>query len=340
MRKMSLVQPNLYKGNRTYAIRYYDRRERRMVYRSLKTDSRLEAERLFAMEIAKECGSTYAVSPSFRKALSSFLEYRELSSGYGRTLLSYKSELTRLVAYAEEKRIGVVSDFTNANANEFICNYRKCKPNTIRHKVKCCRLFFKWCIKNWNLGIDDPFDSIVLPKLKPTEKSFWKPEQVSAILDATDSREMRLLFSLMAYAGLRFFEAQKVCWNDFDGKFLKVVGKGNKFARLPVSHKLTDEILRFLDGREQPKDGRIFTDKLTNTEANRAVKRACARSGIKFIGLANCHRFRHSFASNLIGAGASIVSVQRLMRHSSASITLNVYSHILKEDLNNDVDLI
>lgn len=338
--KISIVQPNIHKGNRRWALRTYDDATRKTSYKSLHTENRLEAERILARETARSFGNTLADCPGFGEALKVFLRYTEMSKGYGKTLVNYASQLRPLVDFAMRKRIDALNGLTNADANEFVCNYIGRKPNTIRQKVKCCRIFFKWCIVNWKLKIDNPFSSVVMPHLKPTEKSFWKPEQVSAILDATDSREMRLLFSLMAYAGLRFFEAQKVCWNDFDGKFLKVVGKGNKFARLPVSHKLTDEILRFLDGSEQPKDGRIFTDKLTNTEANRAVKMACARSGIKFVGLANCHRFRHSFASNLIGAGASIVSVQRLMRHSSASITLNVYSHILKEDLNNDVDLI
>lgn len=338
--KISLVRLHSSSGNGRYYLRYYDSKRRKTNYKSLKTSSRVEAERELARVTAREFGNTLADAPGFPVALDSFLRYTEISKGFGKTLVNYSSELKPLVSFAGRKRIRKISDLTNADANEFVCNYIGRKPSTIRQKVKCCRVFFKWCIVNWKLKIDNPFSSVVMPQLKPTEKSFWKPEQVSAILDATDSREMRLLFSLMAYAGLRFFEAQKICWNDFDGKFLKVVGKGNKFARLPVSHKLTDEILRFLDGKGQPKDGRIFTDRLTNTEANRAVKRACLKSGIKFIGLANCHRFRHSFASNLIGAGASIVSVQRLMRHSSASITLNVYSHILKEDLNNDVDLI
>ena len=338
--KISIVRLHLASGNRTFSLRYYDRESGKTTYRSLKTSSRVEAERELARVTAREFGNTLADCPGFGEALEAFLRYTEMSKGYGKTLVNYSSQLRPLVDFAMRKRIGALNGLTNALASEFVCNYIGRKPNTIRQKVKCCRLFFKWCIGNWKLKIDNPFSSVVMPRLKPTEKGFWKPEQVGAILDATESREMRLLFSLMAYAGLRFFEAQKACWNDFDGKFLKVVGKGNKFARLPVSHKLTGEILRFLDGKGRPKDGRIFTDRLTNTEANRAVKRACLKSGIKFVGIANCHRFRHSFASNLIGAGASIVSVQRLMRHSSASITLNVYSHILKEDLNNDVELI
>ena len=188
--------------------------------------------------------------------------------------------------------------------------------------------------------MENPFSEIRMPRTRSKEKSFWKPEQIKAILEATHKPDMRFLFSLMAYAGLRFFEAQKVSWSDFSGEFLKVWGKGEKFAKLPISNKLKNEIQKYLNGKEQPSEGEIFTDRLTNTLANRAVKNSCILAGIKFEGVANCPRFRHSFASNLIGAGASVESVQRLMRHSTAAITLSVYSHILKEDLNKDVELI
>ena len=143
----------------------------------------------------------------------------------------------------------------------------------------------------------------------------------------------------MAYAGFRFFEAQKADWSDFDGDFLKVTGKGGKFAKVPVSAKLRAEIERFLDGQQMPGSGAIFSGKVTNTATNREIKKACADSGIKYEGRANCHRFRHSFASNLLRGGASVVTTQRLLRHSTPMITLSVYSHVLKEDLTDAVNL-
>src|SRR5699024_2907266 len=38
------------------------------------------------------------------------------------------------------------------------------------------------------------------------------------------------------------------------------------------------------------------------------------------------HDLRHFFASGLIASGCDVVTVQRAMGHSSASITLNTYS--------------
>ena len=71
-----------------------------------------------------------------------------------------------------------------------------------------------------------------------------------------------------------------------------------------------------------------------------SVKVAARNAGIEFQGEATNHRFRHSFASNLIRAGADIKSVQLLMRHENVEITLNTYSHLLGADLEKAVNKI
>lgn len=338
--KLSLVQINKHQGNETFYLRSYDKKTRKTSYRSLHTTSRIEAERILAKETAKNYGNTNATAPTIRNTLDSFFDTVEIRKGSERTLSNYRTQLEPLEDFFKAKRIKVITDFTPEDANAFIAQYKGHKSSTITQRIKCCRLLFKWAKKIWKLQMENPFSEIRMPRTKSKEKSFWKPEQIKAILEATHKPDMRFLFSLMAYAGLRFFEAQKVAWSDFSGEFLKVWGKGEKFAKIPLSNKLKKEMEVFLHGREKPDEGKIFSDKLTNTLANRSVKKSCILAGIKFEGTANCHRFRHSFASNLIGAGASVVSVQRLMRHSTAAITLSVYSHILKEDLNKDVELI
>jgi integrase len=40
------------------------------------------------------------------------------------------------------------------------------------------------------------------------------------------------------------------------------------------------------------------------------------------------HALRHYFASGLIADACDVVTVQHALGHSSASITLNVYSHL------------
>jgi integrase len=56
---------------------------------------------------------------------------------------------------------------------------------------------------------------------------------------------------------------------------------------------------------------------------------ALKRAGIRRIRF---HDLRHTFASLMISNGEDIVRVSRLMGHANASITLNVYSHMLPRE--------
>ena len=52
------------------------------------------------------------------------------------------------------------------------------------------------------------------------------------------------------------------------------------------------------------------------------------RSGVKPIRI---HDLRHSFATNAICSGASIVAVSKYLGHSSITITLDTYTHLLEK---------
>ena len=56
----------------------------------------------------------------------------------------------------------------------------------------------------------------------------------------------------------------------------------------------------------------------------------CEKAGVKTIRL---HDFRHSCASLLISRGANITLVAKYLGHSKIDMTLNIYSHFFKSDL-------
>lgn len=50
------------------------------------------------------------------------------------------------------------------------------------------------------------------------------------------------------------------------------------------------------------------------------------------------HVLRHTFCTRLINNGVSIKIVQYLMGHSSATTTLDIYTHVLFNDVINELD--
>jgi integrase len=65
-------------------------------------------------------------------------------------------------------------------------------------------------------------------------------------------------------------------------------------------------------------------------EYRRAFDKACAEVGIE--GLVP-HGLRHTTASLAISAGANVKVVQRMLGHATAAMTLDLYGHLLDDDL-------
>lgn len=266
-------------------------------------------------------------------AVNAYLD--NASSTHGPESLTYKaycSKLKNLIRWAERHDVSTLREFNREKASEFasfICS--DFAPKTAREIIRVCKQFCKWA--GDTLEIDDwsPMTFVKAPKMQKRKKDFWTNEQVDRILDFAPSADFRLFWSLMAFAGLRQSEACAFGSKSInDDGMLHVIGKGDKEAFLPVSDRLKTEISRHGD----IKDGMFDKPEFKYSRSNETLRDAVERSGIKSEGESTNHRFRHSFASNLLRSGkVNIRALQQLLRHSDVRISLDTYSHLLQEDL-------
>src|SRR5258705_5339429 len=78
--------------------------------------------------------------------------------------------------------------------------------------------------------------------------------------------------------------------------------------------------------------GRRFNAKKLNAE----IRKACKRARIREI---TCHTLRHTFASHLVMAGASLKAIQELLGHSNIQMTMR-YAHLTPSSLRQTVKLL
>jgi integrase len=183
-----------------------------------------------------------------------------------------------------------------------------------------------------------------LPQTSETERHYLTHKQLLALASATERFETLTL--ILGYCGLRFGEAAALRRKDVrDGEItvrssatyvarqgiLETGTKTNRSRHVPIPSPIWKQFEEHLP--EEP-DALVFPSRrgghLPNHEYRRAFDKGCAKVGIK--GLTP-HRLRHTCASLAISAGANVKVVQRMLGHATAAMTLDLYGHLMSDDL-------
>jgi integrase len=203
--------------------------------------------------------------------------------------------------------------------------------------------------------LSNPARGVNLPRKTSKEHIYLNHQEVHAL--AAHSGDRATLVLLLAYTGLRWGEAIGLRVRDVDHDrrritiSLNAVEVGGAIeVGTPKTHKRrTVPFPRLLEAqlREQAggkaNDDLLFSD-LNGDHLRRTRVSAGSRSWFK-TALAKAelrpmtlHDLRHTAASLAISAGANVKAVQRMLGHASAAMTLDTYSDLFDDDLNNVSD--
>ena len=126
---------------------------------------------------------------------------------------------------------------------------------------------------------------------------------------------------------------------DFDNSIVYVnTTKNRKPLIIPLNEdiiKVLQEYLKYRGGNEGDwLFCSTYGEQLTRSSSYHAIWDYCHLRGLEKTGV---HRFRHTFAKKWIMMGGSVVTLQKILGHSSLAITEN-YLNILTSDLKQDMD--
>lgn len=341
MKKFSIIQRNKDKGSKIWYLRTFNTDTHRISYKSLNTSTKYKAEQLLDKEKQKiylnpEDEKIESLPPLKKLALN-WISYIE-SNYTTRTPLIYKGRIKDFLNFCEKNEIVFFKDFTSVHANDLV-NDSEYKAVTKRNKKTVYKSFFNWILSTYDINIKNVFSKVKTQRVKKPIRGFWTPEQIKSILDNTSIKDIKLCFAFMAFCGLRVSEALNLKWGNLTDSTIEIInGKGGKNSVLPLSSQMKEQIKLYKEYEKISPDGNDKIFKLNFSKVWRELKRTCQK--VKIDGLVYPHKFRHSFASNLLRNGGNIIAVSKLMRHSSPSITLNVYSHVLPNDLDQTLKLL
>src|SRR5205809_3471973 len=153
------------------------------------------------------------------------------------------------------------------------------------------------------------------------------------------SRDLAIV-GLMLLQGLRSAEVLALNRDDalLSEAQLRVPGKGNKFRFLPLAPETVQLLNHYLRlERPNPCSAALFVS-LKGPARGARMTLAGLRSLFRYhrqrtgIQLANPHRFRHTFASDMVRGGISLPALMQLMGHADIQTTLR-YVQIAPQDV-------
>lgn len=153
------------------------------------------------------------------------------------------------------------------------------------------------------------------------------------------------IVSLMLFCGLRSREVLSLTFKDFSliKEDLRVYGKGNKDRVLPLAPYAKNTISSYLH-RERPKTNHeVLFVNLKGKSRGRPMTPQGLREIFRYhrkksgIEKGNPHRFRHTFAADMVRVGVTLPVLMRIMGHTKIQMTMR-YVNLSAEDVRKEFE--
>ena len=171
-------------------------------------------------------------------------------------------------------------------------------------------------------------------------------EEVAQLLEAARPGREQMLLATAYACGLRISELLNLQVTDIDSARMVVIvrqGKGAKDRQVPLSARLLGELRTWWSmHRRQPwlfpgSTERRWDGPMNSACVQRMCQKVVARAKLK--KKATMHTLRHSYATHLLEAGVDVVTLQKLLGHTSLTTTAR-YLHLSTRQLQKMPDLL
>lgn len=266
-----------------------------------------------------------------------------------------------------------MSDVTTQQCQKIVNKWAK-ETDQYRLLHSSASRIFKYAI---NLGIitTNPLINVMMPKRKKEEITnesvkVYSKEELKKLFNYLNHRPAtyiddfnKTLVRFLVYSGCRISEALALNWTDIDftgksviiNKTLSHTKSGltisspkteNSYGVIALDDQTINILKRWQVNQRihmlkygQTNPTMIFCGPnkqlISHNSFYARFKHIVKNAGIPFLGV---HVTRHTHASMLLDAGASMKEIQERLRHSSITITMDVYGHLSKETKANTVD--
>ncbi|MFH1194766.1 MAG: tyrosine-type recombinase/integrase [bacterium] len=221
------------------------------------------------------------------------------------------------------------------------------KPKTVNFYLATIKALFEAEVIK---GVIDRNPMIHIKNLKEENRrpEFYSEDEIDRFFKQDMPYAYRFAFIGLLTSGMRINELCNLTWSDLDEqrRLLRIrtkdgfdVKTDNAERSIPLGDIIYEMILA--ESKNRRSSEYIFASIQGSKLSDRRMLEACKEIGEK-AGIKErvyLHKWRHTFATQLVRRGVPIEVLQKLMGHSSIIETL-VYTHVRSEELHEQVKLI
>ncbi len=262
------------------------------------------------------------------------------------SVISYVSDLTRLLNFLEEKKIKDYSEVDHSVILQFLQLLKSdgLTGTSASRYLSSLRGFFSYLYANKYIE-KDPTEKISPAKVVRKLPEVLSFNEIEKILEQPDTNQKlglrdKSILELFYSSGLRVSELIELKISDLflDDEVIRVLGKGSKQRIVPIGSSAVNWLKEYMVKSRPHLEQRIKSKnyiylnsrgtKLSRMGVWKIVERYANQAGIN--KEVHPHTFRHSFATHLLEGGADLRAVQEMLGHSDISTT-QIYTHIDRE---------
>jgi integrase/recombinase XerD len=248
------------------------------------------------------------------------------------TVITYAPLSSALLEHAH----GNPASLTARSVRAFVLARASASPTCRRRVTSQSRMFVRFLVAE---GLCSPELVTAVPTIAcwrlaslPRYLSARDVERVIASCDLAraDGVRDRAILVLLARLGLRAGDVASLTLDaiDWAGARFRVAGKSRREDWLPLSQEVGDAVLAYLKVRPRGAGKAVFfnaiapTAPIRGTSVSKIVRRAMARAGVQS-PWRGAHVLRHSAATAMLRAGASLHEIGAVLRHASIETTFH-----------------
>lgn len=258
------------------------------------------------------------------------------------TLINYKEDLLELYDFYTD--LTKIDEVTVSEYLEYLYS-KGLNRNTISRKLSAIRSFYNYLIKE-NIVKTNYFKEVSNPKKAQSLPKYAKDKDLEIMFssfDKTKPLEQRnlLIIECLYATGVRVGELVNIKLMDIDksNNSIRILGKGKK-ERIVYYGSFCEDILELYlkDGRPKILQGTqtdyLFINKNKQQLSTRYIRKIINDLVIKcqIDYHISPHTLRHTFATDMLNAGADLMSVKELLGHSTLNTT-SIYTHVSNEQI-------